>query len=54
MKTNKIKCSASEQFMRNIAIALEKHYKEALSERIRTGLRAKKLSTRAKLRCKAV
>jgi DNA invertase Pin-like site-specific DNA recombinase len=52
MKTNKI--SSAEQFMQDIKMGLAKHYSKQLSENIKRGIMAKKLSTRAELPCKAV
>jgi len=42
MKTNKNKLSTKEQLQKEMMLIFEKHYKHALSESIKRGLKAKK------------
>ncbi len=45
--------SASERFQKGIELALMGYYKQAISDNIKRGLAKKKMSTSAKLPCKA-
>jgi len=42
----------AKKFMEGIRLALDEHYRHMLSENVKRGLRAKKLSTYRKLHCK--
>ena len=46
--------TATEKFVEEMAKAMNTYYRQRLSESIKRGLQAKKLSTQAKLPCKAM
>jgi len=45
MKNNKNKLSATEKFQKDIKMIMNYYYRKAISESIKRGIRAKKLST---------